>query len=177
MDARQRLLLSVTVVSLSFAGCATTESCGHLRGAGSVVSQRAVPAHPFFYYRLGRYTALFSGEDVRVGFEDTFKHWGQADAARLLSEIRSDLPLKTDTDLFKYAFLDRSFSSLLDRGVANLMESGKAAIVVAEYKDVDGYLPTEIRLVRETLSNGDLVGRSFCTQRGTELLSVADLLL
>ena len=179
MEATQRWACGIVVFSLALGGCASTESCGHHRGEGSAIPLRTQRIQPSFYYRLGDYTVLLSQEDVRNDFEATFAHWaGPTDAPRLVRAMRNDLPLSADTDLFKYALLDRSFSSLLEHRVASLLENGKAAIVNVENKGDSYYFLPEIKMVRETLSDrGPTVGRSFCTRWGDELLSVVDLLL
>ena len=158
--------------------------CGKhaLRSPNSVIIQLDTPKHgarnqPAFYLRDTEHMLVlfFKPQDVVAALEKQ-----DAKLASLLTAVRSDLPLKEDTDLFKYEFRGEGWHGLMDHIVANLIDAGHVDIDLLPLhvagaestKGSDADDPTAITRVPWHNSNAD--GRLYCIDFGRKLLNVAD---
>ena len=97
-----------------------------------------------------------------------------------LDWIRRDLPLKEDTDLFKYALRDLSFADRLDYLAADLLDSGHAAVDLwpvhiagTESSRLNDPLdPTTVKRVNWRTRGGD--GRKYCSADGFGIIAIVE---
>ncbi len=144
---------------------------------------------PAFYLRntWPSLVLFFKPEDVVALFEDRIAKeradkpaMQRSDFQDRLDWIRADLPLKEDTDLFKYALREDGFAVYLEYWVADLLDRGHAAvdfsplhIAGSESSRLNDPLdPTTIKRVFWKNNGGD--GRKYCDPKGLGILSVVD---
>jgi len=99
-------------------------------------------------------------------------------AVAVLDRIRRDLPLKEDTDLFKYAVRDMRFANSLESVVTELLDAGHAAVDFWPLHDSgasagnDAHDPSTI--VRVGWRSGGSEGRKYSDTKGFEIFSITD---
>jgi hypothetical protein len=98
--------------------------------------------------------------------------WG-----KLLNDLKADLPLKDNVDLFKYVLKDTDHVGIVEYVLADLMKEGKVTVDNWVYRDdkrssnsVEGD-PTTIQMV-SAMGDSEEAGRTFCTMKGEELLFI-----
>jgi hypothetical protein len=141
-----------------------------------------VREHPAFYLRDMDHPNVFffKPEDVARVIEKFARDSAPNDGAAVavLERIRRDLPLKEDTDLFKYAVRDIRFTNSLDSLVTELLDAGHADVDFWPLHDSgafagnDAFDPSTILRVQWRSRGGD--GRKYCDAKGFEIFSITD---
>ncbi|HEV8443778.1 MAG TPA: hypothetical protein VGQ27_09870 [Steroidobacteraceae bacterium] len=167
-------------VALGGAGCSKHD----LHKKDTATIELDAPKHgareqPAFYLREPEHNLVlfFKPRDVLTVLE---QRAGDSRLANVVAEIRADLPLKEDTDLFKYDLRGEGFDGLLDFIVADLLDAGHAVVdyvpIHAAGSDSsrlnDVYDPTTIKRVHWENRGGD--GRTYCSADGFFILDVTD---
>ncbi len=139
---------------------------------------------PAFYLRESppERVLFFRPEDL-LGLLHGWDANQQQEIKVTLDQMRADLPLKEDTDLFKYALRDARFGAAIEYLAAELLESGKAAIDFhplhmpgnEAVQPKDKFDPSNIKRVFWKTRGGD--GRKYCDPRGYGVLSVVDTII
>jgi hypothetical protein len=179
--------VALTLSAVILAGAAhASEGCSkrELRARGTETielqgQKLGIRERPAYYLSdPGRsFVFFFRPEDV---LEVVDAYHSDSKVERMLARIRDDLPLKEDTDLFKYSVLDAGYSGPLVFFVASLLEKGNAIVdfvplqkprQTSQERD-DPKDPALIKRVDWT-SRG-VAGRKYCTGLGFELLNIID---
>ena len=99
-----------------------------------------------------------------------------------LGWIRQDLPLKEDTDLFKYGLREPGFAQDLDNLVADLLDKGLVAVDFLPLRvprqqngNDDPDDPSSIK--RVDWKTRDEEGRTYCDAGGREIHKVVDVII
>lgn len=189
MKLLQSCLAAGSVLLVLSSGIANAESfCGKRALQSADTIQLDTPKHgareqPAFYLRDPEHSLVlfFKPQDVIAALE---KHVNgpkkDARLAPILSAVRADLPLKEDTDLFKYEFRGEGWRGLIDHVVATLLDAGHADIDVHPFhipgaessKSSDLDDPSAIK--RLPWSKGEADGRLYCIDFGRTILNVVD---
>lgn len=154
--------------------CATGGSCNPWRGT-KVTSVELLKndSAPAFYFRAGDYYAVrLKEKDVQTTLE---AHIDKRGVPALLSEIKKDLPLKTDIDLFRYALVGGVSLDAIEFRVADLLREGRASVVYVPGKGTSNYVVNEIKVIEEVFS-GEVSASMFCTPFNHELLFVRNII-
>ena len=138
-----------------------------------------VREHPAYYLRDAQRHLVFFLKPEHVV---TLLEAGGNDYADSLERMRRDLPLKEDTDLFKYGVRDIRFYNLLDDLVAKLLDAGHAMVDFFPLHDSEGqainsndrFDPVTLKRVYWNTRAGE--GRTYCSEKGSEVLSVVDVI-
>lgn len=148
-----------------------------------------VREQPAFYLRSTQYMLVlfFEPEDVVALLQewiakehaDKPASW-RSDLEDPLEWIRRDIPLKEDTDLFKYVLRDEGFGARLDYLAAGLLDDGDAAVdfwpvhvAGSESSRLnDGFDPATIKRVFWSNRGGD--GHMYCKTDGFGILSTIE---
>ena len=143
--------------------------------------QAGVRDQPAFYLRedMPERVLFFRPEDVLALF-DSWSVNQQQEVRATLERIRSDLPLKEDTDLFKYALRDAHFGAIVEYMAADLLEMGKAAVDFSPLhmpgkeavQPADQFDPSSIKRVYWKTRGGD--GHKYCDPRGFGILTIVE---
>ncbi|HEV7608994.1 MAG TPA: hypothetical protein VGO61_16745 [Steroidobacteraceae bacterium] len=162
-----RLAVALFVLSLA-APPAALARCGPSRLSGGITKpqiiklnalERGVRDAPAFYMQLPQSWVLlyFKPEDVVAQLKQTAAQYRSKDLTaatsatdEYLAAISRDLPLKEDTDLFKYVLQDNHFHSRQEFLVADLLKLGQAHIDDWPYRDAR-HDPNDDRDDRNTL--------------------------
>jgi len=135
----------------------------------------------FGFYLAGpfqKFVLFFKPDDVLALVE--MRAGDNRDFQEVLNAMRGDLPLERDTDLFKYALLNRAWNVDMQYLVASLLDSGKVFVDLgmihrsgATPPDPnDAYDPISIKRVNWEMRGAN--GRTYCTDIGLTLLQVTD---
>ena len=92
---------------------------------------------PSFYYRTDDYVAFIPQDDAMEFFERTGRRARDQDLRRLASMVLSDLPIKSNQDLFAYVTRDWSLWNPVNFSIIQLISSGKATLTDLRGKPVD----------------------------------------
>jgi hypothetical protein len=169
-------------LAFMFLGCVAgaAENCSkrELRRPNTAVLeldgvQRRVREQPAFYLRGAdqRFTYFFEPDHVLAVVEA--KKAAHPGLQNSLERMRLDLPLREDTDLFKFALRDPTFAWLLDYFVAELFDAGHGSI---EFLPLDQ--PVNLTVIRRvSWSDRETAGRKYCRQDGLELLEIVDVII
>lgn len=173
-------------------GVANADSfCGKraLQSRDTVTIQLDTPKHgtraqPAFYLRDTEHSLVlfFKPQDVVAALEK-LANGPKPDTrlSQILSAVRADLPLKDNTDLFKYEFHGEGWHGLADNVVATLLDAGHVDIDLnplhvpgsESSKPSDADDPSAIKRVR--WQSGDTNGALYCIDFGRTLLNVVDV--
>jgi hypothetical protein len=189
------ILLAIATVAAPLIGNAAdkTSYCTarELRASDTVTIalKPGVRAQPAFYLRSTQYMLVlfFKPDDVVALLQDWIAKekadkpasW-RSDLEDPLEWIRRDLPLKEDTDLFKYVLRDEGFGTRLDYLAAGLLDDGNGAVdfwpvhvAGSESSRLnDGFDPTTIKRVYWSTRGGD--GHMYCKTDGFGILSIVE---
>jgi hypothetical protein len=144
---------------------------------------------PAFYLRItsSPVVLFFKPEDLVAHLEEWIAKeranrpaMQRSDLQDPLDWIRHDLPLKEDTDLFKYGLRDPGFASRVEYLAADLLEAGHAAVDLSPLhtggpdstEPNDQFDPTTIKRVYWKTRGGD--GRKYCSPDGFGILSTLE---
>jgi len=147
---------------------------------------------PLFYLRYtdDLHLLYFRPEDVVAFLEEELAGLRAKYPSLIFSEtriplgwIRQDLPLKEDTDLFKYGLRGRGFALDLDQLVAGLLDKGQPAVDFQPLriprqeagKADDPNDPSSIK--RVTWKTRDEEGRIYCDAGGREIHKTVDAII
>jgi len=172
-------------VTLTTGVANATGFCGKraLNARDTVTIQLDTPKHaardqPAFYLRDAEHSLVlfFKPQDVVAALEEHV-NGAKKDArlAPILVAVRADLPLKEDTDLFKYELRGKGWQDLLDNVMATLLDAGHVDIDLHPFhiagsdssKQHDADDPTSIKRV-----GASEAGRFYCVDFGRTLLDV-----
>jgi len=184
-----RLRLTATCAGLLFFGAAgaadPVDYCTNrelrAKDTTTIQLQAGVRDQPAFYLRedMPERVLFFRPEDVLALF-DSWSVNQQQEVRATLERIRSDLPLKEDTDLFKYALRDAHFGAIVEYLAADLLEMGKAAVDFSPLhmpgkeavQPNDQFDPSSIKRVYWKTRGGD--GHKYCDPRGFGILTIVE---
>lgn len=157
------------------ASCATGSSCNPWRGTKvSSIELQKNDSAPAFYWRAGEdYAIRLKENDVQTILEN---HIDKRGVPVLLAEIKKDLPLKTDVDLFRYALVNSVPLDTIEFRVADLLREGRASVVFVPGKGTSNYAIDGIKIVEEVFS-GEVSASMFCTPFNHELLFVRKIIV
>lgn len=157
------------------ASCATGSNCNSLRGAKvSSVELQKNNTDSAFYWRAGEYYAIrIQVSDIQAILEENIDKQG---ASALLAEIKKDLPLKADMDLFRYALVNGVPLGAIEFRIADLLKEGRASVVFVPGKGTSNYAIEEIKLVEEKVGK-EVSASMFCTPFNYELLLVRNIIV
>jgi hypothetical protein len=146
------------------------DKAGHRNPVETTLTLNVIRPRPAYYLRTSAYVMMFTADDMIKRVEESDRNGRHA---ALLSALKRDQPLASDTDLFKYAFeLPREVETL-DYAVAALLDEGKANLTATSALDGSG--PSETTIVRgATVFDGITYSRAYCTVTGTQLHRVQD---
>jgi hypothetical protein len=146
------------------------DKAGHRNPVETTLTLNVIRPRPAYYLRTSAYVMMFTADDMIKRVEESDRNGRHA---ALLSALKRDQPLASDTDLFKYAFeLPREVETL-DYAVAALLDEGKANLTATSALDGSG--PSETTIVRgSTVFDGITYSRAYCTATGTQLHRVQD---
>jgi len=144
-----------------------------------------VREHAAFYLRDTRKDLVFffKPEHVLALLESWSVHAVASDRstfAESLERVRSDLPLKEDTDLFKYGIHSNIFNARLDDLVVELLDAGHAMIDFYPLHDSGRYAGSDhdqydpVKLKRVHWANRGGNGRQYCNDEGRDILFIVD---
>jgi len=181
-----QLRAGLVVASLLFCAHAAVAECSkrelRAKSTATISLEPDVRLRPAFYLRQSWTLLFFRPEDV-VGVieaeaaDDSSNH---ERIAAVVERIRRDLPLKEDTDLYKYGVHDLEFAAQLSYRVAKLLDAGRAAVDFWPTHESgsrtdelnDKFDPVTIKRVQWETRGGN--GRRFCNIDGIEFFSVVD---
>ena len=177
---KARLAIAV-VALLSFVSSDAMARCGPSRLSGGITKpevikmnalERGVRDAPAFYMQLPQSWVLlyFKPEDVVAQLKKAGGTNDTTDA--YLTAITHDLPLKEDTDLFKYVLQNSDFHSRQEFLVSDLLKLGQAYIDDWPYRDAK-HDPDDDRDDRKVLVMVSKMGldeewRLFCEPLGLD---------
>ena len=110
------LLVAVATAPVS-ARCG--DKAGHRNPVETTLTLNVIRPRPAYYLRTSAFVLMFTADDMIKRVEESDRNGKHA---ALLSALKRDQPLASDTDLFKYAFeLPREVETL-DYAVAALLD-------------------------------------------------------
>jgi hypothetical protein len=92
-----------------------------------VVRLPSKPADPAFYYRMDLYLTVFVSQAEMKAFLDKLDP--ASASLPLIKDIREDMPLREDRDLFHYNFSDWWRLSPIESILTDFLRRGKASLV------------------------------------------------
>ena len=152
----------------AFADCSKRE----LRAGDTITAELTHAAQirerPAFYLRVPSVNTVlfFRPEDVLTTLASRL---GQR--PRMLDLLRADLPLRENTDLYKYVVNDDSALWPMEYVVATLLTSGRVSVDYWPLSDTR-HDPMTIKVVRWSKTHAN--GRKFCDEAGHEFYVVLD---
>ena len=139
---------------------------------------------PAFYLResLPERVLFLRPEDL-LGLLHGWDEKNRQEIKLTLDQMLADVPLKEDTDIFKYALRDARFGAAIEYLAAELLDSGKVAVDFhplhmpgkEAVQPNDQFDPTSIKRVYWKTRGGE--GRKYCDPKGYGVLSVVDTII
>lgn len=170
----KKTLLIVVVIFIS--GCVNTidltsckaSSYSHKGKRNALnIDLSKIPSYSMFYVIKNYYVVLLKPDSV-VNYLKNVGNIGNG--AELLALIEKDLPIKENTDLFKYGVINTSFTSDIDFLVAEILQNGDASLI--DLVSVGDASIQESATMFEVESGGKI--RSFCGKYGRPIFYVVD---
>jgi len=191
-----RLPIALRALSLvapldSFARCGPSRLREHVTKPQTITLQgaeRGVRAAPAFYLRLPNQWVMmfFKPEDIveqlkKAGARDQVEVSTPGSTQAYYDAITRDLPLKEDTDLFKYVLQDRSSLTRQEVVIAELLKLGRVYVDEWPFQDAkrdpvyDRDDPTTLTMVSQGTADFE-IARYFCEPGSKELFSITYVL-
>jgi len=183
------LVLSLIAPLDTFARCGPSRLRGHVTKPVTITlkgAERGIRNAPAFYLRQPNQWVMmfFKPEDIieqlkkdGARYRAEILTMAASGAQAYLDAITRDLPLKEDTDLFKYVLHDRSFLTRQEVVIAELLKLGQVYVDHWPFQDAkrdpidDADDPTTLTMVSQGTSDEE-IARYFCESGGAEVFSV-----
>ncbi|HTU65587.1 MAG TPA: hypothetical protein VMF52_06545 [Steroidobacteraceae bacterium] len=142
--------------------------CGDTLGRGHRAQKTITPSFerfgPSYYLHVDGFVMLLRPQDIVDKLGQLKKLRKPGDAEALIAAIQADLPLRAETDLFKYTFIAPERMELIDFAVDQLLEEGRVGVFGLRALGDPSAASEPILRVSVNTADNDLAERVFCTR-------------